>query len=186
MRRTRFCTVLRCNHSLFPVAALGQLPVAEHSGPGTVSKAPSSPSSHTPPQPLTWSQRSSELHAKLTDQIAALQHSIHLKERHLSESLPLVRKLMAASQESPAHTAHALASWGQRVPRLHSHTQWPVVACAQAGGGGCTRKALPFSRYCLKREWLSVCPSLAWHSQCMLAPVCAAAQQCTYLHGVVW
>lgn len=135
--------------------ALGQLPIAEHSEPVA---DPSRPSSLT----LTWSQRSSELHAKLTNQIAALQHSVHLKERHLTESLPLVRKLMAASQESPAHTAHALVSCGQRTPRLHSHTRWPVVTCAEAEGGECARRALPFSRYCLKRECLSmypVCPA---------------------------
>ena len=126
--------------------------------PASMSASPFISTLHDHASHETWSQRSSALLSTLTSQISALQRSIHLKERHLEEVLPLVQTLAAAARESPAHTAHALASRGLHAPHLRSHTQRPVLACAGAGADGraCRRRVLPFSRYCLKRECFSV------------------------------
>lgn len=130
------------------------------------------PPSPLPPAPLPSAQSNSDtsdnseltswflkletLKSDLTNQISELQRSLYLQERHLKQATPEVKSLMRVVRESPGQAADVLSAHMGKTLSVQSYCQRGVVRCG-GEGGRCEGKALPFSRFCLKREFESHC-----------------------------
>ena len=101
-------------------------------------------------QEASWSLKLAKLKSEVTNQIAALQRNLYLQERHLAQAMPGVRDLVNAVQENSGQTAEVLSVHVGTSPSVQCYRQRGSVRCG-GEGGRCRRKALPFSRFCLKR-----------------------------------
>ena len=96
------------------------------------------------------SERISELQDELTNQIAALQRQIHLQEDQLNTRLPVVKSLIRISRETPSIAACVLGNHAHATPTIVGVKGHGQMRCAGMKGT-CQERALPFSRFCLKR-----------------------------------
>lgn len=117
----------------------------------------------------SWFLKLETLKSDLTNQISELQRSLYLQERHLKQATPEVKSLMRVVRESPGQAADVLSAHMGKTLSVQSYCQRGVVRCG-GEGGRCEGKALPFSRFCLKREFESLVidhfPHMALHSMC--------------------
>ena len=104
----------------------------------------------------SWFLKLETLKSDLTNQISELQRSLYLQERHLKQATPEVKSLMRVVRESPGQAADVLSAHMGKTLSVQSYCQRGVVRCG-GEGGRCEGKALPFSRFCLKREFESHC-----------------------------
>ena len=104
----------------------------------------------------SWFLKLETLKSNLTNQISELQRSLYLQERHLEQATPEVKTLMRVVRESPGQAADVLSAHMGKTVSVQSYCQRGVVRCG-GEGGRCEGKALPFSRFCLKREFESCC-----------------------------
>ena len=102
------------------------------------------------PEHAHLSERINELREELTNQIAALQRSIHLQENRLNTTLPAVQSLIRLSRETPSIAACVLGSHTHATPTVVGIRHHNRIRCAGVKGT-CQERALPFSRFCLKR-----------------------------------
>lgn len=100
---------------------------------------------------ISLSERIKQLQARLLKQITSLQRSIHIHEQHLKNSMPGVQSLVEASQECPSLAACVLCDHSATQSTLNVVKAHNTVRCA--GGKDCSEKALPFTRFCLKRMY---------------------------------
>lgn len=96
-------------------------------------------------------ERINELREELTNQIAALQRSIHLQEERLNNTVPAMQSLISVSRESASVAAFVLGDCMHTTPTVVGVRRHGQLTCAGAKGT-CTERSLPFSRFCLKRE----------------------------------
>lgn len=121
------------------------------------------PTAPLPPEPsnsdcsensvlTSWSLKLETLKSELTNQITELQRSLYLQECHLEQATPGVRSLVSAVRESPGQAADVLSAHMGGMLSVQCYCQRGVVRCG-GEGGRCEGKALPFSRFCLKRKF---------------------------------
>lgn len=102
-----------------------------------------------PDDSFTPSEHAQVLHKKLAEQISELQQSIFLQEQVIQQSLPSVRTFINAVKANPAITAADLSCYEIATPTLSRVRKRGTLKCCK-----CSSKALPFTRFCLEREYI--------------------------------
>lgn len=105
--------------------------------------------SPTPVLPHNPSEHAHTLQANLVNQISQLERSIYLQEEALQQSLPGLRTLLSAAKANPAVTASDLSCCTLATPTLSRVRRRGSLKCCK-----CSCKALPFTRFCLQREYV--------------------------------
>ena len=123
------------------------------------------------PQQAILSERINELREELANQITALKRSIHTQEDHLTRVLPTIQTLIKVSRESPSIAACVLGNHIHATPTLVGITRHGQINCAGTKADTCMERALPFSRFCLKRMSHMTNISrfyVVWHMNCYI------------------
>ena len=100
--------------------------------------------------PLPWSTKLKMLRERHSHEIETLQTSLYIQQQQLQMALPAIRTLLQAASQSTAHTAAILNKASFTGTHLEGYRTRGGMDCGQRG---CKGRALPFSRFCLNREY---------------------------------
>jgi hypothetical protein len=103
---------------------------------------------------LNLSARIKTFRHTLVEQISALERSIASQEQRIVGAEPVVKVLLASAKRDPASTANVLCCSTNNKTTISGTKRRRVLLCGHSKG--CGKVTLPFSKYCLQREWQSV------------------------------
>ncbi len=113
----------------------------------------------TPHHPITKSvdghlsilEREMAIKSEIREQISLLERSITCQEQRILGAKPVVKTLLKAAKTDPASVAHVLLGHNEEEGSLVVMKKRHKLQCSS--GKDCASVTLPYSRYCLQREF---------------------------------
>lgn len=96
-------------------------------------------------------RRAGSLKTELAHEIASLRRSVACQEQALIHAGASIKSLLTAARKDPASAAYVISSNTTSREHISVTRQWAKLKCAV--GQDCGQVTLPFSRFCLQREF---------------------------------